>query len=407
MWSWDKLRLIDGVTGDVSMHSRGLSDKFQPCGVSRVMDTVDDDQPLTASAAIEKDTAQSGLSKTEVERRWIDVCPASRSWSPGLLDLGLGPELSLSHATAQRPGNLQEAIISESVLSIVPGNGLCPWSTSGAGMSRARDAEDCHTFSPVNTIINLEMIDSFLDKHFNLGAKVPYRRKFVSLSTAREETRRIDHHFCQTMLIDRKAASGAAHSALVTLTRRHRTDSSTQSHVHWLISTPTLWIDRSGVCVKISYQPKGVGDHELVVDMEYLSPKFDDMETRQLVAFWSDSERLDKVLYALLQSDGVLRPGTSIQSPQTDCVQVDTKNESIVCKYFWQVGTPWPWSATGVLTILSPRTLDGSNGLWTGTTIVAFRGNLSEYSESSGTMNQTKDFRLVYNSTGQLSRECW
>lgn len=41
------------------------------------------------------------------------------------------------------------------------------------------------------------------------------------------------------------------------------------------------------------------------------------------------------------------------------------------------------------------------------TTIVAFRGNLSEYSESSGTMNQTKDFRLVYNSTGQLSRECW
>lgn len=39
------------------------------------------------------------------------------------------------------------------------------------------------------------------------------------------------------------------------------------------------------------------------------------------------------------------------------------------------------------------------------TTIVAFRGNLSEYSESSGTMDQTEEFRLVYYGTDQLSRE--
>ncbi|OJI88267.1 hypothetical protein ASPTUDRAFT_61645 [Aspergillus tubingensis CBS 134.48] len=342
MWSWHKLRLIDGVTGEVSMHSRGLSDMFQPCGVARVMDTVDDDQPLTASAVTEKNTAQFGLSKTKVERRWIDVCPASRSWSPRLLALGLGPELSLSHATAQRPGKLQESIISESVLSTVLANGL---SYTGAGMSRVRDAEGCHTFSPIDTSINLKMIDSFLDKHLTL-------RKFASLSTAREETRRIGHQFCQTMLIDQKAAFGAARSALVTLTRRHRTDSSTQSHIHWSISTPAFWIGRSGVCVKISYQPSGVGR----------------------VAFYPESQRLDRVLFALLQSDGVLRTGTSIQNPQTDCVQVETKNESIVCKYFWQVDSPWPCS----------------------TTIVAFRGNLSEYSESSGTMDQTEEFRLVY-----------
>ncbi|RAK94274.1 hypothetical protein BO79DRAFT_223343 [Aspergillus costaricaensis CBS 115574] len=374
MWSWHKLRLIDGVTGEVFMHSRGLSDMFQPCGVARVMDTVDDDQPLTASAVTEKNTAQFGLSKTKVERRWID---ASRSWSPRLLALGLGPELSLSHATAQRPGKLQESIISESVLPTVPANGL---SYTGAGMSRVRDAEGCHTFSPIDTSINLKMIDSFLDKHLTL-------RKIASLSTAREETRRIGHQFCQTMLIDqRKAAFGAARSALVTLTRRHRTDSSTQSHIHWSISTPAFWVGRSGVCVKISYQPSGVGVHELVVNMEYSSPEFDCMETRQPVAFYPESQRLDRVLFALLQSDGVLRTGTSIQNPQTDCVQVETKNESIVCKYFWQVDSPWPCSATGVLTTLSTR-------------------NLSEYSESSGTMDQTEEFRLVYYGTDQLSRE--
>ncbi|OJZ82170.1 hypothetical protein ASPFODRAFT_84415 [Aspergillus luchuensis CBS 106.47] len=325
MWSWHKLRLIDGVTGEVSMHSRGLSDMFQPCGVARVMDTVDDDRPLTASAVTEK----------KYRPVWSvndKICPASRSWSPRLLALGLGPELSLSHATAQRPG---------------------------AGMSRVRDAEDCHTFSPLDTSINLKMIDSILDKHLTL-------RKFVSLSTAREETRRIGHQFCQTMLIDQEAVFGAARSTLVTITRRHRTDSSTQSHIHWSISTPAFWIGRSGLCIKISYQPSAVGVHELVVDMEYSSPKFDCMETRQPVAFYPESQRLDRVLFALLQSDGVLRPGTSIQNPQTDCVQVKTKNESTVCKYFWQVDSPWPCSATGVPTTLSTRTLDDSDGSGTG-----------------------------------------
>lgn len=71
------------------MHSRGLSDKFQPCGVSRVMDTVDDDQPLTASAAIEKDTAQSGLSKTEVERRWIDGVSKTLLWLDAYMDCSM------------------------------------------------------------------------------------------------------------------------------------------------------------------------------------------------------------------------------------------------------------------------------------------------------------------------------
>ncbi|OJJ69338.1 hypothetical protein ASPBRDRAFT_274103 [Aspergillus brasiliensis CBS 101740] len=171
------------------MHSRGLSDEFQPCGVARVMNTVDDDQPLTASADTGGEKIQSSLvcQRQKVERRWIDgvsktllwldaymdcsmrlrrhlhttgvlteymvrravclqltgwmtVCAASRSWSPELLALALGPELSLSHATAQRPGKLQEAIISEFVLPMVPGNGLCPWLTSGRVSIKIRPA---------------------------------------------------------------------------------------------------------------------------------------------------------------------------------------------------------------------------------------------------------------------------
>lgn len=47
-------------------------------------------------------------------------------------------------------------------------NQSCHRSYTGAGMSRVRDAEGCHTFSPIDTSINLKMIDSFLDKHLTL-----------------------------------------------------------------------------------------------------------------------------------------------------------------------------------------------------------------------------------------------
>lgn len=61
------------------MHSRGLSDMFQPCGVARVMDTVDDDRPLTASAVTEKKYrpvwSVNDKSGETVDRRCIQNSP--------------------------------------------------------------------------------------------------------------------------------------------------------------------------------------------------------------------------------------------------------------------------------------------------------------------------------------------
>ena len=60
------------------MHNRGPSGEFQPFGVTKANDTVDDQQ-MTAPAATEKDTVGSGQSQTKsgemMDRQWIPISP--------------------------------------------------------------------------------------------------------------------------------------------------------------------------------------------------------------------------------------------------------------------------------------------------------------------------------------------